>query len=217
MACAYYLAKKGYPVTVFDSNPVPGGMLMLGIPSFRLEKEVVNTEIEILREMGVKFQYGVEVGKDVTIAQLREQGYCGFYVAIGAQKSAAIRCPGETLTGVLGGVNFLRSVNLGEQPDVSKAIAVIGGGNVSIDVIDVARAALRLGAEKVCLVYRRSESELKADREEIEDALAEGMELKLLRAPAGITGRDGKVAATRAARSRKSRSKRRRPAALAAA
>lgn len=172
-------------------------MLMLGIPSFRLEKEVVNAEIEILREMGVKFQCGVEVGKDVTIAQLREQGYCGFYVAIGAQKSAAIRCPGETLTGVLGGVNFLCSVNLGEQPDVGKAVAVIGGGNVSIDVIDVARAALRLGAEKVCLVYRRSESELKADREEIEDALAEGMELKLLRAPAGITGRDGKVAAIR--------------------
>ena len=197
MACAYYLAKKGYPVTVFDRNPVPGGMLMLGIPSFRLEKEVVNTEIEILREMGVKFQCGVEVGKDVTIAQLREQGYCGFYVAIGAQKSAAIRCPGETLTGVLGGVNFLRSVNLGEQPDVGKAVAVIGGGNVSIDVIDVARAALRLGAEKVCRVYRRSESELKADREEIEDALTEGMELKLLRAPAGITGRDGKVAAIR--------------------
>lgn len=159
----------------------------------------------------------MEVGKDVTIAQLREQDCCGFYVAIGAQKSAAIRCSGETLMGVLGGVDFLRSVNLGEQPDAGKAVAVTGGGNGSIDVIDGARAALRLGAEKVCLVYRRSESELKADREKIEDALAEGMELKLLRAPAGITGRDGKVAATRAARSRKSRSKRRRPAALAAA
>lgn len=95
---------------------------------------------------------------------------------------------------MLGGVDFLRSVNLGEQPDAGKAVAVIGGGNVSIDV---ARAALRLGAEKVCLVYRRGESELKADREEIEDALAEGMELKLLRAPAEITGRDGKVAAIR--------------------
>lgn len=170
---------------------------MLSSPSFRLEKEVVNAEIEILREMGVKFLCSVEVGKDVTIAQLREQGYCGFYVAICAQKSAAIRCPGETLTGVLGGVDFLRSVNLGEQPDVGKAVTVIGSGNVSIDVIDVACAALRLGAEKVCLVYRRSESELKADREEIEDALAEGMELKLLRAPAEITGRDGKVAAIR--------------------
>ena len=194
MACAYYLAEKGYPVTVFDRNPVPGGMLMLGIPSFRLEKEVVNAEIEILKEMGVEFRCGVEVGKDVTIAQLREQGYRGFYVAIGAQKSAAIRCPGETLTGVLGGVDFLRSVNLGEQPDIGKAVAVIGGGNVSIDV---ARAALRLGAEKVYLVYRRSESELKADREEIEDALAECMELKLLRAPSEIVGKNGKVSAIR--------------------
>ena len=194
MACAYYLAEKGYLVTVFDRNPVPGGMLMLGIPSFRLEKEVVNAEIEILKEMGVEFRCGVEVGKDVTIAQLREQGYRGFYVAIGAQKSAAIRCPGETLTGVLGGVDFLRSVNLGEQPDIGKAVAVIGGGNVSIDV---ARAALRLGAEKVYLVYRRSESELKADREEIEDALAEGMELKLLRAPSEIVGKNGKVSAIR--------------------
>lgn len=99
----------------------------------------------------MKFLCSVEVGKDVTIAQLREQGYCGFYVAIGAQKSAAIRCPGETLTGVLGGVDFLRSVNLGEQPDVGKAVAVIGSGNVSIDVIDVACAALRLGAEKFAL------------------------------------------------------------------
>ncbi len=194
MACAYYLAEKGYTVTVFDRNPVPGGMLMLGIPSFRLEKEVVNAEIEILKEMGVEFRCGVEVGKDVTIAQLREQGYRGFYVAIGAQKSAAIRCPGETLTGVLGGVDFLRSVNLGEQPDIGKAVAVIGGGNVSIDV---ARAALRLGAEKVYLVYRRGESELKADPEEIEDALAEGMELKLLRAPSEIVGKNGKVSAIR--------------------
>ena len=194
MACAYYLAEKGYPVTVFDRNPVPGGMLMLGIPSFRLEKDVVNAEIEILREMGVEFRCGVDVGKDVTIAQLRAQGYKGFYIAIGAQKSAAIRCPGDDLTGVLGGVDFLRSVNLGEQPDIGKAVAVIGGGNVSIDV---ARAALRLGAEKVYLIYRRSEHELKADREEIEDALAEGMELKLLRAPAEITGKDGKVGAIR--------------------
>ena len=194
MACAYYLAEKGYPVTVFDRNPVPGGMLMLGIPSFRLEKEVVNAEIEILKEMGVEFRCGVEVGKDVTIAQLREQGHRGFYVAIGAQKSAAIRCPGETLTGVLGGVDFLRSVNLGEQPDIGKAVAVIGGGNVSIDVT---RAALRLGAEKVYLVYPRGESELKADRDEIEDALAEGMELKLLRAPSEIVGKNGKVSAIR--------------------
>ena len=198
LSCAYYLANMGYEnVTVFDKNEVPGGMLTLGIPSFRLEKDVVNAEIEVLREMGVHFQCGVEIGKDLTIDQLREQGYKGFYVAIGAQKSAKLRIPGEELEGVYGGVDFLRAVNLGHETHIGKRCAVIGGGNVSIDVIDVARAALRLGAEKVCRVYRRSESELKADREEIEDALTEGMELKLLRAPAGITGRDGKVAAIR--------------------
>ena len=113
MSCAYYLANKGYPVTVFDRNPVPGGMLTLGIPSFRLEKDVLNAEIDILREMGVEFQCGVEVGRDITIEQLRAQGYKGFYVAIGAQKSAKLRIPGEELEGVYGGVDFLRAVNLG--------------------------------------------------------------------------------------------------------
>ncbi len=153
MGCAYYLAEKGYPVTVFDHNPVPGGMLMLGIPSFRLEKEVVNAEIEILTEMGVEFRCGVEVGKDVTIAQLREQGYRGFYVAIGAQKSAAIRCPGETLTGVLGGVDFLRSVNLGEQPDIGKAVAVIGAIGQCVDwvaLLDGENVELRKNGTAVC-------------------------------------------------------------------
>ena len=116
MSCAYYLANKGYPVTVFDRNPVPGGMLTLGIPNFRLEKDVLNAEIDILREMGVEFRCGVEVGKDITIEQLREQGYKGFYVAIGAQKSARLGVAGEELTGVYGGVDFLRAVNLGEQP-----------------------------------------------------------------------------------------------------
>ena len=132
MSCAYYLANKGYPVTVFDRNPVPGGMLTLGIPSFRLEKDVLNAEIDILREMGVEFQCGVEVGKDITIEQLRAQGYKGFYVAIGAQKSAKLRIPGEELEGVYGGVDFLRAVNLGHETHIGKRCAVIGGGNVAM-------------------------------------------------------------------------------------
>ena len=116
LSCAYYLANMGYEnVTVFDKNEVPGGMLTLGIPSFRLEKDVVNAEIEVLREMGVHFQCGVEIGKDLTIDQLREQGYKGFYLAIGAQKSAPIGVPGEDLSGVYGGVDFLRKVNLGKK------------------------------------------------------------------------------------------------------
>ena len=121
LSCAYYLANMGYEnVTVFDKNEVPGGMLTLGIPSFRLEKDVVNAEIEVLKEMGVHFQCGVEIGKDITIDQLREQGYKGFYLAIGAQKSAPIGIPGEELSGVYGGVDFLRKVNLGKKPRIGK-------------------------------------------------------------------------------------------------
>ena len=162
MSCAYYLAQKGYPVTVFDRNPVPGGMLTLGIPSFRLEKDVLNAEIDILKEMGVEFRCGVEVGKDVTIQQLRDEGYKGFYLAIGAQKSAKLHIPGEELVGVLGGVDFLREVNLGNKPDIGRRCAVIGGGNVAMDVC---RSAVRLGAEETYVFYRRSEAEMPADPE----------------------------------------------------
>ena len=192
MSCAYYLANKGYPVTVFDKNPVPGGMLTLGIPSFRLEKDVLNAEIDILREMGVEFRCGVEVGKDITIAQLREQGYKGFYLAIGAQKSRPLGIPGEELSGVAGGIEFLREVNLGHAPAVGKTCVVIGGGNVAMDVC---RSAVRLGAEKTYVVYRRSAEEMPADPDEVREAAAEGVEFRYLSAPAEIVGEDGKVTA----------------------
>ncbi len=188
MSCAYYLANKGYPVTVFDKNPVPGGMLTLGIPSFRLEKDVLNAEIDILREMGVTFRCGVEVGKDVTIQQLRDEGYKGFYLAIGAQKSQPLGIPGEELSGVYGGVDFLREVNLGSAPDVGAKVAVIGGGNVAIDV---ARAAVRLGAETT-IVYRRDRDAMPADDDEVEEAMEEGVKFMFLAAPAEILG-DGRV------------------------
>ena len=192
MSCAYYLANKGYPVTVFDKNPVPGGMLTLGIPAFRLEKDVLNAEIDILREMGVEFRCGVEVGKDITIAQLREQGYKGFYLAIGAQKSRPLGIPGEELSGVAGGIEFLREVNLGHAPAVGKTCVVIGGGNVAMDVC---RSAVRLGAEKTYVVYRRSAEEMPADPDEVREAMAEGVEFRYLSAPAEIVGEDGKVTA----------------------
>ena len=185
MSCAYYLAEKGYPVTVFDRNPVPGGMLTLGIPSFRLEKDVLNAEIDILREMGVEFKCGVEVGKDVTIQQLRDEGYKGFYVAIGAQKSAPIGVPGETLANVYGGVDFLREVNLGSQPFVGKTCAVIGGGNVAMDVC---RSAIRLGAKDTYVLYRRTQNEMPADPDEVAEAMAEGVQFRFLNAPAEILG-----------------------------
>ena len=192
MSCAYYLANKGYPVTVFDRNPVPGGMLTLGIPAFRLEKDVLNAEIDILREMGVDFRCGVEVGKDVTIQQLRDEGYKGFYLAIGAQKSAKLNIPGEELEGVFGGVEFLREVNLGNKPAVGKRCAVIGGGNVAMDVC---RSAVRLGAEETYIIYRRSQDEMPADPEEVKEAMEEGVKFRFLSAPREIIGHDGKVSA----------------------
>ena len=192
MSCAYYLAQKGYPVTVFDRNPVPGGMLTLGIPSFRLEKDVLNAEIDILKEMGVEFRCGVEVGKDITIQQLRDEGYKGFYLAIGAQKSAKLRIPGEELEGVLGGVDFLREVNLGNKPDIGRRCAVIGGGNVAMDVC---RSAVRLGAEETYVFYRRSEAEMPADPEEVREAMEEGVKFRFLSAPVEIIGTDGRVSA----------------------
>ena len=193
LSCAYYLANMGYEnVTVFDKNEVPGGMLTLGIPSFRLEKDVVNAEIEVLKEMGVHFQCGVEIGKDLTIDQLREQGYKGFYLAIGAQKSAPIGVPGEELSGVYGGVDFLRKVNLGKKPRIGKKCAVIGGGNVAMDVC---RTAIRLGAKDTYIIYRRSQAEMPADAEEVAEAMEEGVQFRFLSAPAEIIGENGKVKA----------------------
>ena len=192
MSCAYYLANMGYPVTVFEKNPVPGGMLTLGIPNFRLEKDVVNAEIEVLREMGVEFKCGVEVGKDVTLDELRAQGYKGFFLGIGAQKSSALRIPGEELEGVFGGVEFMREVNLGSKPAIGDKVAVIGGGNVAMDVC---RTAVRLGAKEIYVVYRRSEDEMPADKMEVAEAKEEGVKFLFLNAPAEIIGEDGKVKA----------------------
>ena len=190
LSCAYYLARMGYEnVTVFDRNPAPGGMLVMGIPSYRLDRAALKGEIEVLEKMGVHFQMNTEIGKDVTIQQLREQGYKGFYVAIGAQKSQKLRIPGEDLTGVYGGVDFLREVNLGNKPEIGKKCAVIGGGNVAMDVC---RTAVRLGAETY-VIYRRSEDEMPADKEEVKEAKEEGVKFCFLNAPVEILGEDGKV------------------------
>ena len=147
--------------------------------------------------MGVEFQCGVEVGKDVTIEQLRAQGYKGFYVAIGAQKSAKLRIPGEELAGVYGGVDFLRAVNLGQETHIGKRCAVIGGGNVAMDVC---RSAVRLGADETYVLYRRSEAELPADPEEVKEAMEEGVQFRFLTAPVEILGADGKVTGIRVER-----------------
>ena len=190
LSCAYYLARMGYEnVTVFDRNPQPGGMLVMGIPSYRLDRAALKGEIEVLEKMGVHFQMNTEVGRDVTIEELRAQGYKGFYVAIGAQKSSKLNIPGEALQGVFGGVDFLREVNLGNKPEVGKKCAVIGGGNVAMDVC---RTAVRLGAETY-VIYRRGEDEMPADREEVAEAREEGVKFCFLNAPVEVLGTDGRV------------------------
>ena len=195
MSCAYYLATLGFVnVTVFDKNPVAGGMLVTGVPNFRLEKDVLNAEIEVLKDLGVEFKLGVEVGKDVTIQQLRDEGYMGFCVAIGAQNSAKLGIEGEDLKGVFGGVDFLREVNLGKKPKLGKTAIVVGGGNVAIDV---ARTAARLGA-KTTVLYRRSREEMPAAADEVAEAEAEGIEFRFLNAPVEILGEKGKVKAVKA-------------------
>ena len=148
LSCAYYLAEKGYRPTVFEKEKQPGGMLMHGIPEFRLEKDVIEAEIDVLRALGVEFHCGVEVGRDVTIPELREQGYKGFYVAIGLQSGGKLGVPGEDAEGVKAGIELMREMNLEGKKSLSGRVVVIGGGNIGADV---ARTALRCGAEKVSL------------------------------------------------------------------
>lgn len=188
ITCAYYLALKGYPVTVFEKEKELGGMLTLGIPSFRLEKDVIRAEIDILRDLGVQFTTGVAVGTDITLDALRAEGFKAFYLAVGASRGAKLRCPGEELPGVMTGIDFLRAVNLGEAPAIGTSVAVIGGGNVAIDV---ARAAVRLGAE-VTVVYRRDRDSMPAADDEIAEAAEEGVSFRFLASPAEILG-DGKA------------------------
>ena len=185
LSCAYYLAVKGYPVTVFEKGDRVGGMLTRVIPTFRLEKDVVEAEIDVLRQLGVELRCGVEVGKDVTIQQLRNEGYEAFYLAAGAWKSVRLGVPGEDKANVWDGLRFLEDIGRGGRPDVGGRVAVIGGGNTAMDV---ARAALRLGAEEVTVVYRRTRAEMPAAEEEIAEAEAEGVRFRYLAAPAEILG-----------------------------
>ena len=191
LSCAYFLAADNYRVTVFDKNELPGGMLRYGIPGFRLEKPVLDAEIDVLKELGVVFRCGVEIGKDLTVQQLREQGFDAIYLAVGAQASAALGIPGEELQGVWGGIDFLREFNAGRNPAIGKKVVVVGGGNVAMDV---ARAAVRLGAE-VTVAYRRRESDMPADPAEVAEAREEGVQFMFEHRPAEIEGENGRVAA----------------------
>ena len=192
LSCAYFLAGMSYPVTVFDKDPIPGGMLTKGIPNFRLEKDIVNAEIDVLREMGVEFRCGVEIGKDITIPQLREQGYQAFYLAVGLQNAIRLNVEGDELAGVYGGIDFLRSVNKGEAPELRGDTVVIGGGNAAIDT---ARTAIRLGNGAVKLFCLESDAEMPTVPDEKDEAIAEGVLINNCWGPKRIIGENGRVTA----------------------
>ncbi len=191
LTAAYYLARKGYPVTVFEALPVAGGMMAVGIPEYRLPKKMLRAEIESVERMGVEIKTGVRVGQDITLDGLKKKGYKAIFLAVGAHKSQRLEIPGEDLMGVIHATDFLRRVNLGEDPKLKgKKVAIVGGGNAAIDS---ARVALRLGASAVKVVYRRRRDEMPALREEIEDAEHEGVEFLFLAAPKSVAGKNGKA------------------------
>ncbi len=192
VSCAYYLAIAGYQVTVFEKLPVLGGMLTVGIPSYRLPRDIIQAEIDVVKALGVEFKTGVEVGTDVTIAQLREQGYKAFFVAIGAHECKMLGIEGEDLQGVYPGVDFLRDVNLGRKVALGDRVAVIGGGNVAMDAV---RTALRLGSKEPMVIYRRSYQEMPANQEEIEECHEEGIHILTQTNPIRIIGENGRVKA----------------------
>ena len=190
LSAAYELAKLGYPVTVFERMPEPGGMMRYGIPDYRLQKYVVANEIAYIQELGVEITTGVEFGKDVQLDTLRNNGYKAIFIANGAQLSTKLGIPGEDLEGVFHAVEFLRHVSLGKTVDVGEKVAVIGGGN---SAIDAACTSLRLGAKEVTILYRRSRKEMPALPHEIEAAQEEGVKFHFLVAPKQIIGEGGRV------------------------
>jgi len=198
LAVANSLARKGYKVTIFESLPVLGGMLAVGIPEYRLPKAILTNEIENVLALGVEVKTGKALGKDFTLGDLKAWGYDAIFLGIGAHGSMKLDIPGETASGVLHGVQFLRDVNLGKPADVAgKRVGIIGGGNVAMDA---ARVAVRLGASEVHVIYRRTRDSMPAEDEEIRDAEAEGVNFHLLTAPKEVLHTDGRVWGIRCSR-----------------
>ena len=189
LTAAYQLAVKGHGVTVFDMMPEMGGMLRYGIPEYRLPKAVLAQEVAAIAKLGVELKNNVKVGTDVTLEGLKAE-FDAVLVAVGAWKSTGVGCEGDKLEGVLGGIDVLREVNLGGRPNLGKNVAVVGGGNVAMDAC---RTSVRLGAENVYVIYRRTRAEAPAEDLEIEEALEEGVNFKWLTNPAEIIGENGKV------------------------
>ncbi|MGB4659548.1 MAG: FAD-dependent oxidoreductase [Mobilitalea sp.] len=191
LTCAYYLVRIGYQVDVYETQGVAGGVLAFGIPEYRLPKNILQHEIDLIAETGVHIILNSEVGKEIDFKSLKNR-YDAVYVATGALFPQKVNIPGEDLPGVLHGIDFLKDVNLGHEVILGKSVVVIGGGNTAIDS---ARTALRLGAEKVKILYRRMRDAMPASEEEISEALLEGCELMELVAPVKfLAGADGHVA-----------------------
>ena len=216
LAAAHDLALLGYPVTVFESQPVPGGMLRLGIPEYRLPRELIKLEINAILNLGVELKLGVRLGSDFLLSDLKRQGFRAVFLAIGAHKSRELEIPGTHLDGVLKGVDFLLNINMGYRLEFGRKVLVVGGGNVAVDVartalragireeainptlnivtaLDVARSAIRFGAKEVHIVCLESLAEMPADREEITEAQKEGIAIHPGRGPQRILGENGRV------------------------
>jgi NADPH-dependent glutamate synthase beta subunit-like oxidoreductase len=185
MSAAYYLALKGYGVRIIEKHAVAGGMLLLGIPRYRLPRKIIDREVSLLKDLGVEFQFNTAFGKDVTLEDLKAEGFEAFFFAIGAHQSLKLEVPGEAeCSQVIDAIDFLRQVALGDRQVPGNRVIVIGGGNVAIDA---ARTCLRLGCRKVTIAYRRTRSEMPADHEEVEQAEEEGVRLEFLTVPIEVS------------------------------
>ena len=188
LTCAYYLALEGYKVTIFESLPVAGGMLAIGIPEFRLPKDVLEYEINRIKKLGVEIKTNSTIGKDIPLEKLKED-YKAVFIAIGAHKGLKMKIPNEDAEGVLDAVEFLRDYNLGNDVKIGDKVIVVGGGN---SAIDAARVAKRLGKD-TSILYRRTKVEMPAIKSEIEEALLEGIDIQLLAAPVNVLSNNGKI------------------------
>jgi NADPH-dependent glutamate synthase beta subunit-like oxidoreductase/ferredoxin len=215
LACAHDLALRGYPVTIFEAAPVAGGMLRLGVPEYRLPRALIQLEVHAILSLGVELRLDTRLGRDITLADLRQQGYAAVFLAVGAMRSRDLAVDGMDLDGVLKGVDYLLNVNLGYKVEMGSRVVVIGGGNVALDVartaarggehenlqrslsvvqaLDVARSAIRFGAREVTVCCLESESEMPAARDEIEEAEREGIAFRHRLGPKRLVGERGTV------------------------
>ncbi|MEI7639171.1 MAG: NAD(P)-binding protein, partial [Syntrophus sp. (in: bacteria)] len=189
LTCAYFLAAEGYDVEVFESLPVAGGWLAVGIPEYRLPKDVLKAEIKVIEDLGVKIHLNKAIGKDIPFEKLQKE-YDAVFIGCGTVNSSKLNIPGEEMQGVIHGVDYLKRVNLGEKVFLGDKVAVVGGGNVAMDAV---RTAIRTGSKDVFILYRRSRAEMPAAPEEIEEALEEGIKMEFLAAPKRVVGENGKV------------------------